>query len=77
MKDKYAYLGEATLTEFAEIHKAFPNVIGIDTATYDGKQYVVMGISKEFSDEIINLHLLAISLYGDNAARQSCLALIF
>ena len=77
MRENYAYLGEVTLSEFAEIHKGFPNVVGIDTATYDGKQYVVVGISKEFSDEIIDLHLLAISLYGDKASRESCLELIF
>ena len=77
MREDFAYLGEVTLSEFAEIHKGFPNVVGIGTSTYDGKQYVVLGISKEFSDEIINLHLLAVSLYGNEADRESCLALIF
>ena len=77
MEEKYAYLGELTLSEFAEIRKAFPNVVGIDTATYDEKQYIVVGISKEFSDEIINLHLLVVNLYGDKTARESCFALIF
>ena len=32
---------------------------------------------EEFSDEIINLHLLAVNLYGNKADRESCFALIF
>jgi len=65
----YAYLGEVTREEFSEIRKAFPAIVGIDTVVIDGEGLIVLGISKEFSDEIIGLHQLIVALWGDVDAR--------
>ena len=77
MNTEYAYLGEVTPQEFKEIRKGFPNVVGIDIYTNpDGSDadetLIVLGISKEFSDEVIGIHQLIISLWGNEEGRSRC-----
>ena len=57
----YAYLGEATTDEFKEIHKAFPAIVGIDV---DDDDNIVLGVSKELSDQAIGMYQLIVSLWN-------------
>ena len=71
MQKDYAYLGEVTGEEFSEIRKAFPAIVGIDTVCVHSETLIVLGISKEFSDEVISLHQLIVGLWGDEEARSA------
>jgi len=58
MDTTYAYLGEVTLEAFAQIVKAFPNIVGIDTTGEGEDMLIVLGCSKELDDKVIGMYQL-------------------
>ena len=71
MKGKqYAYLGDATLAEFAEITVAFPNIVGIGVMEIEGRKYVALGVPAELGDKVCGMYQSIVACYFDDDLRK-------
>lgn len=67
---EYAYVGDVTLKEFAEIKKAFPDLMGIGVTESEGKQYIALGVPSELGDKACGMYQSIVTLFFDDDLRK-------
>ena len=68
---EYAYVGDVTLKEFAEIKKAFPVLMGIDvTEVEGGKQLIALGVPSDLGDKVGGMYQSIVTLFFDDNLRK-------
>lgn len=67
---EYAYVGDVTLKEFAEIKKAFPDLMGIGVTESEGKQYIALGVPSELGDKACGMYQSIVAVFFDDDLRK-------
>ena len=67
---EYSYVGDVTLKEFAEIKKAFPDLMGISVTESEGKQYIALGVPSELGDKACGMYQSIVTLFFDDDLRK-------
>lgn len=68
---EYAYVGDVTLKEFAEIKKAFPDLMGIGvTENEKGEQFIALGVPSELGTKACGMYQSIVTLFFDDDLRK-------
>ena len=67
---EYAYVGDVTLKEFAEIMKVFPDLMGIGVTEVEGKQYIALGVPSSLGDKVCGMYQSIVAVFFDDDLRK-------
>ena len=69
-KAEYGYVGDVTLKEFAEIKKAFPDLMGIGVTEVKGEQFIALGVPSDLGDKACGMYQSIVAVFFDDDLRK-------